>query len=179
LGDCLVGRAPRPKAITERGKRGVPSPLQHLEHRLLDQPIDDTRYPQSGPAMRGRLPQDRPAEARHGGAARATPPYLSWASRQVAPRGGQGGYSPSATPERGLPRGNERRQTRRGSHARVLPLPSYPARRRMLALQPGGQQWVACVVHTGVMRVGDVVQHCAGPGGPSLAMPVSIPVTNI
>ena len=46
LGDRLVSRAPRPKAITEGGKRGSPAPLKHLEQRLLDQPVDDTRNPQ-------------------------------------------------------------------------------------------------------------------------------------
>jgi len=43
LGDRLVGGPPWPKAIAERGKRGVPPPLKHVQHRLLDQPVKHTR----------------------------------------------------------------------------------------------------------------------------------------
>lgn len=46
LGDRLVGGPSWPKAIAERGKRGVPPPLQHLQHRLLDQPVKHARNAQ-------------------------------------------------------------------------------------------------------------------------------------
>jgi site-specific DNA recombinase len=46
LGDHLVGGSPWPKAIAERGKRGIPPPLQHLQHRLLDQPVKHARNAQ-------------------------------------------------------------------------------------------------------------------------------------
>jgi hypothetical protein len=42
LGDRLVGGPSWPKAIAERGKCGVPSPLQHLQQCLLHQPVKHT-----------------------------------------------------------------------------------------------------------------------------------------
>ena len=53
LGYCLMGRASRSESIAVLGKRRVPPLLQHLQHRLLDQSVDDTRHAElSDPAVR-------------------------------------------------------------------------------------------------------------------------------
>src|SRR3954464_6868712 len=46
-------RAPRPEAVAMLGKRRVPPLLQHLQHGLLDQSIDDARHAEcSDPPVR-------------------------------------------------------------------------------------------------------------------------------
>ena len=55
LGDRLVGRSPRPEAVAVLGERRVPSLLENLQHRLLDQSVDDARDAKlSDPAIRLR-----------------------------------------------------------------------------------------------------------------------------
>ncbi len=41
LSHCLMGGAPRSKAVTVLGKRRVPPLLENLQHRLLNQSVDD------------------------------------------------------------------------------------------------------------------------------------------
>jgi len=53
LGHRLMGRASRSEAVTMLGKRRVPPLLENLQHGLLDQSVDDTRYAElSDPAVR-------------------------------------------------------------------------------------------------------------------------------
>src|SRR5439155_369100 len=44
LGYRLMGRASRPEAVAVLGERWVPTLLQNLQQRLLDQSVDDTRH---------------------------------------------------------------------------------------------------------------------------------------
>jgi len=53
LGYSLMGRASRPEAVAVLGKRRVPTLLQNLQQRLLDQSVNDTRDAEfSDPAIR-------------------------------------------------------------------------------------------------------------------------------
>src|SRR5208337_969087 len=55
LSHCLMGGAPRSKAVTVLGERRVPSLLENLQHGLLNQPVDDARHAElSDPAVRLR-----------------------------------------------------------------------------------------------------------------------------
>ena len=53
LSHCLMGGAPRSKAVTVLGKRRVPPLLENLQHSLLNQSVDDARHAElSDPAVR-------------------------------------------------------------------------------------------------------------------------------
>ncbi len=56
LSHCLVGGAPRSKAVTVLGERRVPPLLENLQHGLLNQSVDDARHAElSDPAARLRM----------------------------------------------------------------------------------------------------------------------------
>ena len=53
LSHCLMGGAPRSKAVTVLGERRVPPLLENLQHSLLNQSVDDARHAElSDPAVR-------------------------------------------------------------------------------------------------------------------------------
>src|SRR5262249_1466226 len=53
LGYCLMSRASRTEAVAVLGERRIPTLLQDLQQRLLDQSVDDTRHAElPDPAVR-------------------------------------------------------------------------------------------------------------------------------
>ena len=60
----LMRRASRPEAVAVLGERRVPSRLQHLQRRLLDESVDYTRNPEQTSAARGLRYLDPPHRLR-------------------------------------------------------------------------------------------------------------------